>query len=962
MFTLIYLLLLVGAGAVLVAGLKKKSTGQITSGLLLLLLVLFFFKFLDFWGEKLWFDALGYTNRFWILELAQWGFGLAGFLIGAGLVYLLLLGISRERRWIRYLAMFVGALFAMMWGFGNWSVLLLFFYKVPTAVVDPIFEMTTSFYFFSLPFFNAVLNLLLLLTGIALVASLLAVFVEPDIWRILRQPNGWQRFSWNQDAISGYIDPTLYNTLFRTAGILLFLFAAGKYLDRYEMLFSGSGVVYGPGWTDVNVRLPMIWLVLGFFVMMGLILLIAPLRSRFRYWLGRRFRFVGGNPGTFLLVVMALLAAVWFVALGVIPGLFQNFKVNPNEITLEQPYIINNIQFTREGFNLNKIVEREYPVIDRFTPQTVQENQGIFTNIRLWDYRALDEVYKQFQEFRLYYEFDDIDVDRYRYNGEYNQVMVSAREMDVNNLPQQSQTFVNRKFKYTHGFGIVMNNVSEFTESGLPELLIKNIPPVSKHPELTVEEPRIYYGENADEYVVGNSAEEEFDYPSGDKNVYIQYDGKGGVPLENYWRQFLFAYKFNETKLLFSGYPRPESRIMFHRRIRERVQRLAPFLQYDGDPYIVLSNGKLYWMIDAYTVSKDYPYSQPYSTIEDVILQQEQANVQRQRRANASLRGVNYIRNSVKVVVDAYNGSVDFFVFDPEDPLIQVWNKVVPGLLKPWQEMPQGLLEHIRYPVDLLLIQGIVYAKYHMMDPTVFYNQEDLWVRATEKYLDQVQPVEPYYIMWQLPETDSLSFVLMMPFTPKKRQVLVGWLAGMSDPEHYGELIAYNFPKDKRVIGPQQVETKIDQDPNLSSQLSLWDQRGSSVIRGNVLAIPVNETLFYVEPIYLQAETAAYPELRLVVVMHNDNMAYAPTFEGALQKLLRDIAGNAVELAGNEAATGADSLAVQQVAPALNERIRAANQAFEDYLRYTGDRDYQQASEALRRLEENLRALNREGE
>ncbi len=956
MFTFIFLLLLLGAGAVLVAGVKQKSTARITFGIILLLLVTVFFQSLNFWGEKLWYDALGYTSRFWVLELARYGFGLAGFLLGGLVVWLLLSGLPRDRRWIRYVAMALGALFSMMWGYGNWSVILLFINKVPTEAADPVFGMSVSFYFFSLPFYKAIVSLLFALTVLSIIASLLVVFVEPDMWR---------QFNWNQRAFTAYVDPALYNPLFTGAGIFLLLLAVSKYFDRYDLMLSGSGVVYGPGWTDVNVRLPMIWFVLGIAALAGILLLIPALRNRFRYWLGGFMSIIGSNQAGFLVAIIAFLVLVWFVALGVIPGMFQNFKVNPNEITLEQPYILNNIKYTREAYNITKIQEREYPASDRFTSETVNENQGIFSNIRLWDHRALDAVYKQFQEFRLYYEFEDIDIDRYRYNGQYNQVMISAREMDVNNLPAQSQTFVNRKFKYTHGFGVVMNDVSKFTRSGLPDLLIRNIPPVSSYPELEVEEPRIYYGEGADEYVVVNSAEEEFDYPRGDDNAYVQYKGRGGVQLSNFWRQFLYAYKFNETKLLFSGYPRPESRIMFHRNIMNRVQRLAPFLNFDDDPYIVLSEGKLYWMIDAYTTSNSYPYSQPFSALDDVILRGQHPGSRASGSTGPSVRGVNYIRNSVKVVVDAYNGSVDFYMFDGEDPLIQTWNKVVPGLLKPWQEMPQGLLEHIRYPEDMLLIQGVVYAKYHMQDPTVFYNQEDLWVRATEKYYDRIQPVEPYYIMWELPEEEEHSFVLMMPFTPKNRQVLIGWLAGMCDPEHYGELLAYHFPKDKRVLGPQQVETKIDQDANLSSQLSLWDQRGSSVLRGNVLAIPVNETLFYVEPIYLQSETAAYPELRLVVIMHNDDIAYAPTFEGALQEILQDTKRSAI--ARERAAAGEEEGATLQqeagaVSPELNERIKAANQAFEDYLRYTGEKDFRSASEALRRLEDNLRALNRDRE
>lgn len=954
MFTFLFILLLAGAGAVFMAGIRTKRTSLITAGALLLVMVLAFFRFLHFWGEKLWFDQLGYTSRFWILELAQYGFGLAGLLLGALVVRLLLWQVPAARRWIRYPAMALGAFFAMMWGYNNWEVLLLFLNRVPTEVVDPVFGQPGSFYFFSLPFYNSLLGLLIGLNMLCLIASLLIVFVEPNMWR---------QFNWNRQAFSGFVDPVLYKPLFTTAGVFLLLQAVNVYFNRYAMLLSDSGVVFGPGWTDVNVRLPMMWVVMIGCALAGLLILIPALRSSLQIRLSRKFRWLGSNPASVLILVIIGLVAIWVVALGVIPGLFQSFKVNPNEITMERPYIMNNIEFTRLGYGLDRISEQQYPMEGELNSEAVAENKGIFSNIRLWDYRALGAVYKQFQEFRLYYEFEDIDIDRYRYNGEYNQVMIAAREMEVNNLPPQSQTFVNRKFKYTHGYGVVMNNVSEFTPSGLPDFLIRDIPPQSRFPELEVAQPRIYYGEGSDDYVVVNTAEEEFDYPQGDGNAYIRYDGRGGVPLQNYWRQFLYAYKFDESKLLFSGYPGPESRLMFHRNIQDRVKRLAPFLSFDDDPFIVLSEGRLYWIIDAYTTSRNFPYSQPFSALEDVIIQGPQTDPQLRSQTNPVRGGVNYIRNSVKVVVDAYHGSVDFYMFDQQDPLIQVWDRVVPGLLKPWQEMPEGLLEHIRYPADLLLVQGVVYAKYHMLDPTVFYNQEDLWVRATEKYFDQVRPVEPYYVMWERPEADAPSFVLMIPFTPKNRQVLIGWLAGMCDPENYGELIAYNFPKDKRVLGPQQVETKIDQDPNLSSQLSLWNQRGSNVIRGNVLAIPVNKTLFYVEPIYLQAETAAYPELRMVVIMHNDQMVYAPTFEEALRKMLSLTGSEALsaESAGEEESLAAsDTTGMQEMPRQLNQRVRAANQAFEDYLRYTGERNYEEASEALQRLEENLKALEKE--
>jgi len=447
---------------------------------------------------------------------------------------------------------------------------------------------------------------------------------------------------------------------------------------------------------------------------------------------------------------------------------------------------------------------------------------------------------------------------------------------------------------------------------------------------------------------VVNTDEEEFDYPSGEKNIYIHYPGKGGVQLSNIWRKFLYGWKFDGTRFFLSGYPTSESRVMFHRQIGDRARRLAPFLVYDEDPYICLVDGRLYWILDAYTVSRHFPYSQPFTGTERIEFSQDDRRRVMFERVREELNGINYIRNSVKVVVDAFEGAVNFYVFEEEDPIIQVWSKVFPELFRKEEEMPAGLRAHVRYPRDMLLIQGLVYAKYHMTDPAVFYNQEDLWVRATEKYYNQVQPIEPYYIMWQQPGSEEAEFVLILPFTPKRRQVSIGWIAGMCDGENYGRFLAYKFPKERRVLGPQQVETKIDQDSFLSGQLSLWDQRGSNVIRGNVLAIPIGDTLLYVEPIYLQAETAAYPELRLVCVMHNDNLSYAETFGEAIEGLFRnDVERRRIDRTPErpEALTG--SLA------------REANQAFEDYLRFLGERDFDQVGGALKRLEDSLNRLQK---
>ena len=449
--------------------------------------------------------------------------------------------------------------------------------------------------------------------------------------------------------------------------------------------------------------------------------------------------------------------------------------------------------------------------------------------------------------------------------------------------------------------------------------------------ELAVTRPEIYYGELTTEPVIVNTEEAEFDYPSGDTNVYTRYQGEGGVRLSNFWRKLLFGWKFDGSVFLFSSYPTAESRVLFHRQISQRVERLAPFLTFDADPYIVAHEGRLVWIIDGYTTSDYYPYSQAFDSRGE------------SRRTIQSLDRVNYVRNSVKAVVDAYNGKVDYYVFDDDDPIIQTWARVFPGLLKPKADMPQGLREHVRYPNDFLLVQGLIYSQYHMSDPEVFYNQEDLWVRATEKHYKKIVPVEPYYVMWELPGSDRAEFVVILPFTPKNKQVLIGWIAGLSDGDNYGRLLAYNFPKDKRMLGPQQVETKIDQDPFLSGQLTLWDQQGSEVIRGNVLAIPVDNSLLYVEPIYLQAETAAYPELRLVAVMYGDQLSYATTFDEALEGLV-DVNGRAVVGDQSQATTA----------------LQAA-EAFKGYLSAQGKGEFQQAAEHLQTLSDNLTRLVEQG-
>jgi uncharacterized membrane protein (UPF0182 family) len=920
-------------------GLRARKKLTMLAGALLALLSLGFFWFMGFLGEELWFNALGYGSRFW-LEIGYSSiFAIVGAALAFGGVYVLTVSLPRPARSIRWIAVAIGTLFGALWGYSNWDIIVMFWNQVPTSLNDPIFGKSVGFYLFTLPFLDICSTLLFIISFLGIAASFVQAYVHLDRQGIALYSSPGTSELTRQPPTSLYVN----------ASVFLLVLAYGKLLDRYHLMYSRGGVVFGPGWTDTHILIPAYNTIIVVMIITSIAILIPALRRRYRN-LFLRFRVARTGSPTFILAsIGGLIILLWFVGLTVIPGIFEAFMVKPNEITFERSYIEHNIRFTQHGFGLNKVENKEFLEGGSFSMNTVRNNPAIFNNIRLWDWRALDATYRQFQGFRLYYQFSDVDVDRYTIDGNYREIMVSAREMDIKNLPPQSQTFVNRRFQYTHGYGITMSTVNEFTSQGLPHLLIKNIPIEGEDSTLEVKQPRIYYGELTTTPVIVNSKEKEFDYPNGNENVYTRYTGKGGVLISSLWRKILFGWKFDGTSLLFSDYPTDTSRIMFHRQIQERARLLAPFLKFDNDPYVVLSNGNLYWMIDAYTTSEYYPYSEPFTSTESTDFREGNKGRDLTSSMNRNFGGANYIRNSVKVVVNAFSGSVDFYVFDNEDPIVNVWSKIYPGLFKPESEMPKGLLAHIRYPEDMLLTQGLMYEKYHMTDPTVFYNQEDIWVRATEKYYSNIQPVEPYYIIWQLPGSERPQFSLILPFTPKNRQVLIGWIAGMCDPDDYGKLITYQFPKGRMITGPQQVETKIDQDSYLSGQLTLWDQRGSNVIRGNVLAIPVANTLFYVEPIYLQAETAAYPELRLVVVMHGDDMSYAQTFDQALAKFfnLPSTSNVVAELPSTQ----------QSVIP-HRDLVREANEAFNNYLKYSGQKKFSDAARELDKLQRALQDLS----
>ena len=701
-----------------------------------------------------------------------------------------------------------------------WETYLRFINASPFGIADPIFQEDVGFYVFRLPFFS----------------FLYSWFIASVVLTLLLTAVTYLLFRGIQVTTRGPIIARLARTHLLILGALLFLIKAfGYQLDTYRLLHSPTGVVFGAGYSEIHASLP----VLTFLTTLAVFVAMLCLAQIFY----RGWRLV--------LIGVGLLVVGSVVGLGLYPGFIQRFRVVPNEIAAESPYIAHNIHFTRQAYGLDRIDEREFPAEDTLTRDELRRNDQTIKNIRLWDHRPLLTTYGQLQEIRTYYKFVDVDNDRYQFDGEYRQVMLSAREMSYQHLP--SRSWINEHLIFTHGYGVVLGPVNRITPEGLPEFLIKDIPPVSTSP-IKVTRPEIYFGEVANDYVIVRTNAQELDYPSGEKNVYSTYTGEGGVPLNSLGRKLLFATRFGTLKILLSQDLTSDSRIMYHRQISERVNKAAPFLTFDRDAYLVIGrDGRLFWIIDAYTVSDMYPYSEP-------------------------IRGLgNYIRNSVKAVVDAYTGSVSFYLADPTDPVIKAYDRAFPGLFQPLEAMPDDLKAHLRYPQGMFNIQARLYSTYHMQDPQVFYNKEDLWSIPAE--------MEPYYTIMRLPDEKKEEFILLLPFTPNKKDNMIAWLAARSDPPHYGKLTAFNFPKAKLIYGPRQINARIDQDSFISQQLSLWSQRGSTVIRGSMLAIPIERSLLYVQPLYLAAEKGSLPELKRIIVAHGNQIAMEENLEAAMARV-----------------------------------------------------------------------------
>jgi uncharacterized membrane protein (UPF0182 family) len=789
-----------------------------------------------FYTEWLWFSSLGYGSVYTtVLKTKVLIFFIAAIIFGLFFLGNLVLAtrlapktetlwpwaiVSRLERGARWGVILGTALLSLIFGLvaqGNWQEVLRFFNGQPFGVTDPVFYNEVGFYVFSLPFWHFVRGWLLAALIITLIGSA-----------------GIYLFGYTVQQLKFDRSRPVLAHIGGLVMAILGLFAWGYWLGIWELAFSERGVVFGPGFADIHAGLPAQWILLAVVVIFIGVILFSVVRRHLRWALY-------GLVGWILAVIIV----------GVIfPAVIQRFQVQPNELAREREYIEYNIQFTRDAFALGRMEEQSFPAEKSPSPQDIAQNEATINNIRLWDHRPLKDTYNHIQSIRLYYDFHDVDVDRYTIDGEYRQVMLSARELSAEKLTGQAQTWVNRRLQFTHGYGTVLSPVNEVSTEGLPVLLVKDIPPVG---DFDIVQPQIYFGEKTNHYVVVNTETQEFDYPMGEENVYGHYQGEGGVSLGSFIRRVVYAWQFGDLNILVSGELTPESRVLYYRNIQERVNHVAPFLRLDSDPYLIVMEGRLFWIQDAYTTTDRYPYSEPVAG------------------------GLNYIRNSVKVAIDAYNGSLTFYVTDPEDALIQTYQAIFPQLFTSVEQMPQSLRAHWRYPEDMFTIQASVYQSYHMRDPRVFYNKEDMWAVPKEFYAGQEQLIEPYYVIMRLPDEDKEEFLLMLPFTPVNKNNTIGWLAARCDGENYGRLLAYHFPKERLVYGPSQIENRIQQDTVITEQLALWGRGGSRVIRGNLLMIPLGQSNLYVEPVFLQAEDGGLPELKRVIVAAGEQIAMEPT-------------------------------------------------------------------------------------
>lgn len=737
---------------------------------------------------------------------------------------------GKNATWLFLGVSLLGAFLVSSVAADKWIIVQQYLNRVAVGTADPIFGKDLSFYFFNLNFYQFVYS--------TLMSSLVLIFITLIVVYMLNASSAAILGNWKEFTFAkGHL-----------AVILALIFALkswGYQLNSYQLLFSHNGLIFGASYTDVHARL----LALKVLMIISLVVAVVILANIF---------------------VQKISWVVWGIAawMGIAiimgwayPSLMQKLVVQPNEFNKEKPYIENSIAFTRQAYALDRAEEREFK-IDYNLDINDPAHESTINNIRLWDWQPLKTTYKNLQQLRPYYVFDDVDIDRYTIDGRYRQVMLAAREIDSSELTAEAQTWINQRLMYTHGYGIVVSPVTEVAEEGFPEFIMKDIPPQFST-DLKVTRPEIYFGERTNSYVIVNTDQPEFDYPMGDENVYSTYEGKNGIKVGSLAKRLMLAWVLKDYKMILSNDIHSESQVLMHRNIVQRVKKVAPYLRFDLDPYIVVDDqGALYWMLDAYTVTDKYPYAQPFDSA-----------------------GNNYVRNAVKITINAYSGEMKFYIADNTDPIIKTFAKIFPGMYLPLESMPDSLRAHIRYPEDMFQIQANMYRTFHMTDPNVFYNKEDLWVIPTEIVEEEPQQVEPYYLIMKLPGETEAEYVLMLPFTPKSRPNMIAWMAARMDGDHYGKILVFNFPKQETVYGPEQIEARINQNTEIAQQLTLWSQRGSRVYRGNLLVIPMANSILYVEPLYLQAENGRIPELKRVIAGFGNKIVMEPSLEEALLKL-----------------------------------------------------------------------------
>ncbi|HEY3128842.1 MAG TPA: UPF0182 family protein [Acidobacteriota bacterium] len=879
-----------------------------------------------------WYQEVGYSHVFITMLLAQVALGLAAGLFAALFLFLnanLAIRGNQFQVWAQApgvidlrevsvapsLLRWIAAALSLLLGFiiggsaaGEWQDVMKFLHAQPFGRTDPLLGRNISFYVFRLPLYSDLVGYLFVVVIASLVVSLAIYFFA-------RQLSFRRTF---------YLGGTARRHLFLLLALLLLLMSLSNWLEIFNMMTSPSSLFIGPGYTDVSARMPLARISAFFLAALAVFFAIAAFR-----------------PVRYLVRIAVAAYILIFLVKLVYPSLIQRVVVTPQELTRETPFIQFNIQATREAFNLDKVEERELSAETTLTKGDIERNSTTIKNIRLWDHGPLLDTFSQIQEIRTYYDFLSVDNDRYVIDGHLQQIMLSPRELSTESLPNRN--WINDHLSFTHGFGLTLGPVNRVTPEGLPVLLVKDIPPKSLVSGVQIDRPQIYYGELTNDYVIadtrGSSGDAgEFDYPAGEQNVYRNYEGTGGVPITSFFRRLVFSIGVGSSDILLSKLITPESRILYHRNLQRRIARVVPYLKLDRDPYMVISQGKLYWIQDAYTTSDQYPYAEMVEGIG------------------------NYIRNSVKVLVDAYNGSIRFYTADPSDPILRTYGDIFPGVFRPLAEMPEDLRKHLRYPEDIFAIQTAVYSTYHMAQPQIFYNKEDQWeVPVLTHGQQQPQMMNPYYTIMRLPGESREEFILMLPFNPRKKDNLASWMVARSDGDEYGKLLVYLFPKQRLVYGPKQINARINQDPEISRQISLWDQRGSVVIQGTLLVIPIEETLIYVRPVYLRAESGKIPELKRVVVAYENHIAMEETLEQSLAKIFGTEAGAPPELAqaqGVSPAAGQKESA--KPGASRDELIRQAAESYQRAVRAQREGNWALYGEEIRKVGEILQQLSKQ--